>query len=318
MKQKNLVWAVAGATVILSAAGCAKTQLMTDRNITDAGDDPAGMVATTPMQPAMPMEPAMPREPMVQPLPPPVQQPPVVTPGPQPFQYQAMTDVRSTGGITSDGKKGTGSSGKAVAGKGTYIIKKGDMPVTIARKLGVRVSDLMRVNNLTEKSARRLQVGKKLIVPDVKYTGKRSGKNAKADTSATAVSGGKYTIKSGDTPERIARRFKVKLSALMQANNLTEKSARSLQVGKTLIIPGSQNLQSSGKLPANNGKTTPQADAKDAAKLLKVGEMKQVTKTISMRDFAAENNVSYALLKELNFDAEETLKAGDWVYMPAN
>ena len=316
MKQKNLFWAVAGATVILSAAGCAKTQLMTDRNITDAGDDPAGMVATTPMQPAMPMEP------MVQPPPPPVQQPPVVAPAPQPFQYQAMTDVSSTGGITSDGKKGAGSSGKAVAGKGTYIIKKGDMPVTIARKLGVRVSDLMRVNNLTEKSARRLQVGKKLIVPDVKYTGKSSGKTAKADTSAAAVSGGKYTIKSGDTPERIARRFKVKLSALMQANNLTEKSARSLQVGKTLIIPGSQNLQISGKVPVNNSKTTPagdpKADVKDAAKTLKVGEMKQVTKTISMRDFAAENNVSYALLKELNFDAEETLKAGDWVYMPAN
>ena len=319
MKQKNLVWAVAGATVILSVAGCAKTQLMVDRNITAAGDDPSGMVAATPMQPAIvPQDPVMPQEPMPQPPPPPVVQPREVTPAPQNFQYQAMTGVTSTGGISSTGKKAGTKGTKAVATKGTYIIQKGDYPERIARKHGVRLADLMRVNNLNEDSARRLRPGKKLIIPDARI--RTSGKRASAPAGGP-FSNGKYIIKKGDTPERIARRFKVKLNELMQANNLDESSARRLQPGKSLVIPGRKSDQSAKNVAADSKKTvstgSKNADTAVPADTLKVGAMKQVTRTISMRDFAAENNVSYDDFKKINFDANETLNAGDWVYMPA-
>jgi LysM repeat protein len=47
---------------------------------------------------------------------------------------------------------------------GTYIVKKGDNPVTIAKKLKVSCSDLMALNHIED--ARKLQIGQKLLVPE--------------------------------------------------------------------------------------------------------------------------------------------------------
>jgi len=49
------------------------------------------------------------------------------------------------------------SSGK------TYVVKKGDSPVTIAKKLKVSYSDLMALNHIED--ARKLKIGQKLLVP---------------------------------------------------------------------------------------------------------------------------------------------------------
>ncbi len=153
-------------------------------------------------------------------------------------KYVPMTDVVSSGGVDSaPGKKSAGKSGQ-------YIVKRGDTPEKIARRHGVRLSALMSVNNLTQESARRLQIGQKLIIPgkSAKAAPVKSVKAVKSAknpaTTVPALEGGKYTIKSGDTPERIARRYKVKLSELLSANNLDEAAARRLQIGQKLIIPG--------------------------------------------------------------------------------
>ena len=49
------------------------------------------------------------------------------------------------------------SSGK------TYVVKKGDNPVAIAKKLRVSYNDLMALNHIDD--ARKLQIGQKLLVP---------------------------------------------------------------------------------------------------------------------------------------------------------
>jgi LysM repeat protein len=49
------------------------------------------------------------------------------------------------------------SSGK------TYVVKKGDNPVTIARKLKVPHDDLIALNHIED--ARKLRIGKKLLIP---------------------------------------------------------------------------------------------------------------------------------------------------------
>ena len=51
-----------------------------------------------------------------------------------------------------------------------------------------------------------------------------------------ASSGGKYTVRSGDTLLGIANRHHVKMSQLKRANNL---SGSSIQAGQKLKIPGS-------------------------------------------------------------------------------
>ena len=153
-------------------------------------------------------------------------------------KYLPMTDVVSSGGVDS----ATGKKSAAKAGKdGQYIVKRGDTPEKIARRHGVKLSALMSVNNLTQESARRLRIGQKLIIPgkSAKAAPAKSIKSAKKSSApAPALEGGKYTVKSGDTPERIARRYKVKLSELLSANNLDEAAARRLQIGQKLIIPG--------------------------------------------------------------------------------
>ena len=49
------------------------------------------------------------------------------------------------------------SSGK------TYVVKKGDNPVAIAKKLKVSYSDLMALNHIDD--PRKLQIGQKLLIP---------------------------------------------------------------------------------------------------------------------------------------------------------
>jgi LysM repeat protein len=49
------------------------------------------------------------------------------------------------------------SSGK------TYIVKKGDNPVTIAKKLKVSYDDLVALNHIED--PRKLQIGQKLLIP---------------------------------------------------------------------------------------------------------------------------------------------------------
>lgn len=60
--------------------------------------------------------------------------------------------------------KGEAAKG-GVNGDGTYTIQPGDFPERIAHKLGVKVSELMKANNLTPDTAKRLQVGQKIKVP---------------------------------------------------------------------------------------------------------------------------------------------------------
>jgi LysM repeat protein len=63
------------------------------------------------------------------------------------------------------------SSGK------TYVVKKGDNPVTIARKLKVSYSDLMALNHIDD--PRKLRIGQKLLVPKTPTPNTDKKKNKK-------------------------------------------------------------------------------------------------------------------------------------------
>ena len=56
-------------------------------------------------------------------------------------------------------------AGMADSGK-TYVVAKGDNPVTIARKLKVSYDDLLALNHIDD--PRKLQIGQKLLVPKPK------------------------------------------------------------------------------------------------------------------------------------------------------
>jgi len=156
----------------------------------------------------------------------------------------------------------------ASANPTTYMVKAGDTLTRIAGSLGVSIPDLEKVNGMTEKSV--IQVGQSLKVP-VKavaltaseisaQAGKVAGSVQQApaalagavSNAATALTGGsppaegtvasadqgtvtEYTIIKGDSPYKIAKKFKVTPDQLMKANGITDP--KKIQIGQKLKIP---------------------------------------------------------------------------------
>ena len=67
--------------------------------------------------------------------------------------------------VKTEHAKKVDSAAAADSGK-TYIVAKGDNPVTIARKLKVSQEDLLALNRIDD--PRKLQIGQKLLVPKTK------------------------------------------------------------------------------------------------------------------------------------------------------
>ena len=173
-------------------------------------------------------------------------------------RFEPMTGAVSTGGVDSTrgaakrgGRKGAAAADTSAAAEGgVYVVQSGDFPEKIARKLHVRLGDLMKANNLTPESSKRLRIGQKLVIPaksaePQKGSGRKAAakggkKNAKGSKSAPAaeVKDGVYVVQPGDFPEKIARKLHVKLADLMKANDLTPEKASRLQIGQKLVVPG--------------------------------------------------------------------------------
>jgi len=161
------------------------------------------------------------------------------------------------------------SAGSTVAAgtPSTYMVKAGDTLTRIASSLGVAIPDLEKVNGMTEKSV--IQVGQILKVP-VKAAAQAA---AEISTQATKVAGSvqqatapvasavgsltgavpaadatlspdtsgaqeattEYTIQKGDSPYKIAKKFKITPDQLMKANGITDP--KKIQIGQKLKIP---------------------------------------------------------------------------------
>lgn len=105
----------------------------------------------------------------------------------------------------------------------SYVVQKGDNLSRIATRFNVTVDAIVRANHLKDPNA--IQVGQTLIIPD-------------GQPSAAPAAGGaatSYTVRSGDSVARIARKFNISMEELIRANNLTSTV---LQIGQVLVIPG--------------------------------------------------------------------------------
>ncbi len=68
----------------------------------------------------------------------------------------------------------------------TYVVKKGDNPVAIAKKLKVSYSDLMALNHVED--PRKLQIGQKLLIPNPPTNRKKTEKKrVKSNASNPAI-----------------------------------------------------------------------------------------------------------------------------------
>ena len=160
----------------------------------------------------------------------------------------------------------------------TYTVQKGDSFWKVARMYGVTQSELATCNNLSLKKP--LRAGTVLLIPPggefipadkrpklkkrtapvrrpapVKTAHAPAKVNAPAKKYVPSLKDGKYTVQAGDNAWKIARRFHVTTSLLMQANNLNSKSI--LHVGQTLIIPGAGDTAKTYTAPHVRPPATP-------------------------------------------------------------
>ena len=237
---------------------------------------------------------------------------------PAPREYQPMNNTFTNKGVDEDapmlkggkkgGKKGAkaGKGGKTAAA-GEYIVQDGDFPEKIARKHGVRLSDLMEANGLTEESAKKLRIGQKLIIPAKR--GGKSGKGGKRGVGGGAPTAGpgEYIIQDGDFPEKIARKHGVRLSDLMEANGLDEESAKRLRIGQKLVIPAKRGgkggatagTERRGGSRRSGGESTARQETLKRTPV-DGGYMVEVPRDMSVAEFAKLAGVTEEQLRELN------------------
>jgi membrane-bound lytic murein transglycosylase D len=113
-----------------------------------------------------------------------------------------------------------------------HTVKRGETLSVVAKKYGASISELASANNVDPKKP--LKAGQSLIIPIGGSAPKPVQTATKTQTaSTTAKRTETYTVRKGDTLNKIATRFKVSVANLKSWNKL---SSNRVAVGRKLIV----------------------------------------------------------------------------------
>jgi LysM repeat protein len=130
----------------------------------------------------------------------------------------------------------------AAGASNIYVVKKGDALSKIAAAHGVRTSELMELNGIS--NANKVFAGQRLRLPDhakdslnpPAIPAGADAAKAASKAAPAAAADGTYVVKPGDALSKIAAAHGVKTRALMEANGI--KDANKIRIGQKLKIPG--------------------------------------------------------------------------------
>lgn len=110
-------------------------------------------------------------------------------------------------------------------------VKKGDTLEKIAKDNNSSISDILKVNELSNTF---LRIGQTLLVPK---SDNLSGEKLKGVAKKSSISEADYyTVKCGDNPWTIAMKHHLKVDELLKLNNLDTATAKKLRPGDKLRI----------------------------------------------------------------------------------
>jgi len=190
-----------------------------------------------------------------------------------------------------------------------HYVKKGETLSSIARRYDTTVKEIKRLNNLNSSS---IQPKQKLIVKkaeEVKIA-KASVPSSKGNTySKKSIPTGSYetmyyTVKKGDTLEKISKKYNVSISAIKKANNL---KGNNIKIGQSLKI------NTPKKTPVVPEVTTPLPIVGTSTEKIYY----KVKKGDTLESIAAQYNITPEQLKEANLMSDSDFKAGITIVIPA-
>jgi LysM repeat protein len=129
----------------------------------------------------------------------------------------------------------------------TYQVRAGDGWTVIAARIGVRPRELYAVNGATHRT--QITPGQTLCVPSaasIPATTTAAAPTSSASTGASCSS--KYTVQAGDGWTLIAKRAKVRVSALYTANNANASTP--LYAGRSVCLPQGASAPTTAPAPA--------------------------------------------------------------------
>jgi len=141
-----------------------------------------------------------------------------------------------------------------VSAGSTYEVAAGDTLAKIAKKNGVTLKALEAANPGVD--PKKLKVKQKLNLPGEASSASAAGSASAAPASTPDVGGETYTIKSGDTLSKIAKRHGVSLRAIRAAN--PKLNTDHIKVGDKLILPAkNETAAPASDNPATAAPTVP-------------------------------------------------------------
>ncbi|WP_407400734.1 LysM peptidoglycan-binding domain-containing protein [Treponema sp.] len=186
----------------------------------------------------------------------------------------------------------------------THKVESGDTYYSIARKYGVKVSEIYSANGLTENDT--LKIGQALKIPGIDKAEKKAESNS-------SVAYDTYVVQKDDTFYRIAKNNSITVDELLEINGYTKNEV--LKVGKKIKIPH-KGVASSTERSKTESKTveTKSADTKVEARKF---DTYTVQKGDTFYHIAKVNAITVDELKTLNgLDSKSELKAGQKLKIP--
>ncbi|HCR4103424.1 TPA: autolysin [Enterococcus faecalis] len=198
-------------------------------------------------------------------------------------------DTPSSGGNTGGGtvNPGTGGSNNQSGTNTYYTVKSGDTLNKIAAQYGVSVANLRSWNGI---SGDLIFVGQKLIVKKG-ASGNTGGSNNNQSGTNTY-----YTVKSGDTLNKIAAQYGVSVANLRSWNGI---SGDLIFVGQKLIVKKGASGNTGG---SNNGGSNNNQSGTNTYYTIKSGD--------TLNKIAAQYGVSVANLRSWNGISGDLIFAG--------
>lgn len=134
----------------------------------------------------------------------------------------------------------------------TYILKRGELLGSVAKKFSISVKALQIANNITDPT--KIRDGKTLLIPEPESKSEPLPTPPLSVAATTPALDNTHVLKKGELLGTVAKKYSVSVADLLQANNI--QNPKRIREGTVLVIPAKQ-ASSSEHITTNDSSDAP-------------------------------------------------------------